>query len=362
MPSTFDPLLRLELQATGENSTSWGTKTNSNLELIAESIAGSITISMSDANRTLTVDDAPDPDEARNAVIVLTGGSLSTTRDLIIPSSSKVYGIYNNTTGGQSIVVRTAAGSGATIPNGTSRIVFCDGTNVTALTPSVNPATNALIGNLTGNVTGNVTGDLTGNVTGDLTGAVTGAASANVLKAGDTMTGDLSLSKATPVLNLNKASSGQNNVVRGLTGASTRWDILLGDGTAESSTATGSNFTISRYNNSGTFIDQPLSIARDTGLVTIQSLSLGASNSIGTSGYVRLPGGIIMQWATINVVDVGTTWTFPIAFPTACLNVQATPTSSLASPVGVNSISTTQAVFDIFGSDSSDTYVMAIGY
>jgi hypothetical protein len=46
---------------------------------------------------------------------------------------------------------------------------------------------------VSGTITGDVTGDLTGNVTGDLTGSVTGAASLNVLKAGDTMTGDLTL-------------------------------------------------------------------------------------------------------------------------------------------------------------------------
>jgi len=50
-----------------------------------------------------------------------------------------------------------------------------------------------ITGNLTGDITGDVTGDLTGDVTGDLTGSVTGAASLNVLKAGDTMTGDLIL-------------------------------------------------------------------------------------------------------------------------------------------------------------------------
>lgn len=50
-----------------------------------------------------------------------------------------------------------------------------------------------ITGNVTGDITGDVTGDLTGDVTGDLTGSVTGAASLNVLKAGDTMTGDLIL-------------------------------------------------------------------------------------------------------------------------------------------------------------------------
>ena len=44
---------------------------------------------------------------------------------------------------------------------------------------------------VSGTITGDVTGNLTGDVTGDLTGSVTGAASLNVLKTGDTMTGDL---------------------------------------------------------------------------------------------------------------------------------------------------------------------------
>jgi hypothetical protein len=46
-------------------------------------------------------------------------------------------------------------------------------------------------GGLTGDVTGNLTGDVTGDVTGNLTGNVTGSASLNVLKGGDTMSGDL---------------------------------------------------------------------------------------------------------------------------------------------------------------------------
>lgn len=48
-----------------------------------------------------------------------------------------------------------------------------------------------------GALTGNVTGNLTGNVTGNLTGNVTGASSLNVLKAGDTMTGLLTIAQAT---------------------------------------------------------------------------------------------------------------------------------------------------------------------
>ena len=61
-------------------------------------------------------------------------------------------------------------------------------------------------GDVTGDITGNLTGNVTGNVTGDVTGDVTGSASLNVLKAGDTMTGDLKIQKSAPVFELNSNS------------------------------------------------------------------------------------------------------------------------------------------------------------
>jgi hypothetical protein len=65
---------------------------------------------------------------------------------------------------------------------------------------SANTITASLIGNVTGNLVGNVTGNVNGtttgthngNVVGNVTGNVTGSSSNNVLKAGDTMSGDLS--------------------------------------------------------------------------------------------------------------------------------------------------------------------------
>jgi len=92
--------------------------------------------------------------------------------------------------------------------------------------------TGNVTGNLTGNVTGNVTGDLTGDVTGNVTGNVTGSASLNVLKSGDTMTGDLSITSS---------SSGERKIVIGNTdGSQTTNDYskihLTGKSTASSST------------------------------------------------------------------------------------------------------------------------------
>jgi hypothetical protein len=56
--------------------------------------------------------------------------SLTTTRNLIVPTVEKQYLVWNNTTGGQSIVVKTSAGTGITVPNGAKVHVVADGTNV----------------------------------------------------------------------------------------------------------------------------------------------------------------------------------------------------------------------------------------
>lgn len=128
MPSTYSTSLRLELQATGENNNTWGTNANGVFSRIDEAIAGVASVSMTDANYTLTANNGTS-DEARQAIIHLTG-TLSATRNVVVPTADKSWLVYNNTTGGQSVVVKTSAGTGVTIANGKKRMVYCDGTNV----------------------------------------------------------------------------------------------------------------------------------------------------------------------------------------------------------------------------------------
>lgn len=129
MPSTFSNLLRFEKQANGENDTTWGAKLNTVIELIEDGIAGIAAVSMADANYTLTTANSAS-DEARMAILSVASTTLTATRDVIVPTSSKTYIVKNATTGGQSIRVKTSAGTGITIPNGRTMPVFCDGTNV----------------------------------------------------------------------------------------------------------------------------------------------------------------------------------------------------------------------------------------
>ena len=77
MSSTYSTSLRIELQATGENSGTWGTITNNNFSQSLEfSIAGVVSVAMGNSDTTLTNADGPQSqanNQARNAMIIATG-------------------------------------------------------------------------------------------------------------------------------------------------------------------------------------------------------------------------------------------------------------------------------------------------
>ena len=128
MASTYSDRLRIELIGTGEQSGIWGDTTNTNLgTLIEEAIAGVVTITMTDANYTLSQANGA-TDESRQAVLVLTG-TLSAGRNVIAPSEEKVYIVRNSTTGGFATTIKTSGGSGYAVANGKTVLVYCDGTD-----------------------------------------------------------------------------------------------------------------------------------------------------------------------------------------------------------------------------------------
>lgn len=171
MPSTYSTSLRLELIGNGEQAANWGNTTNTNLgTLIEQAIAGVQSIAMTDANYTLVSGNGVS-DEARNAVVIMTG-TLTATRNVVVPTADKFYAVRNATTGGRSILVKTSAGTGVTLANGFTQLMYCDGTNVVLASVPINSSNGNVAVGGTLAVTG--TSTLTGNTTvgGDL--AVTG--------------------------------------------------------------------------------------------------------------------------------------------------------------------------------------------
>ena len=132
MASTYSSL-KIELIATGDQSGTWGGTTNTNLgTAIEQAISGYGAANFpTDADVTLTYTNTNAAQTFRNLVLNLTSSvSLAATRNLIVPTIQKPYYIFNNTTGGQSITVKTASGTGITVPNGKKMCLYVDGTNV----------------------------------------------------------------------------------------------------------------------------------------------------------------------------------------------------------------------------------------
>ena len=136
MASTFSDL-GIELMATGENAGTWGTKTNTNLQIVEKAIAGYVEKSIAGGanTTTLTITDGDTTEStsvARHAVIKLTG-TITGNQIVTVPDSiEKVYIIVNGTSGAHTVQFKTASGTGITFgasDKGT-RLVFSDGTNI----------------------------------------------------------------------------------------------------------------------------------------------------------------------------------------------------------------------------------------
>lgn len=89
--------------------------------------------------------------------------------------------------------------------------------------------------------------------------------SGKVDKIGDTMTGNLTISKNNPSLVVAKTASGQSAQLTGRNGGNLRWTVQVGDGGTESGGSAGSDYRISRYDDGGNFIDSPYFISRQIG-------------------------------------------------------------------------------------------------
>lgn len=130
--SLYTTSLRLALPTTGDLFGTWGAEINNSItSMLDQAVAGRAVVNMaSDANYTLTALNGTS-DEARCAVLrIVSGVSLTATRNVVVPVVPKLYIVENATTGGQSIQVIGATGTGVTIPNGRTYAVRCDGTNV----------------------------------------------------------------------------------------------------------------------------------------------------------------------------------------------------------------------------------------
>ena len=161
MASTYTPL-GIEKQATGENAGTWGTKTNTNLEIVEQISGGYTTQAVSDSgDTTLSVSDGSTGATLAHRVLEFTG-SLTASRNVTIPLDvQNFYFLKNATSGSQNVVFKyvTGTGTSATVANGKTVIAYAkadDGTN-----PNI--STISLASDLVDDTTPQLGGDLDTN-------------------------------------------------------------------------------------------------------------------------------------------------------------------------------------------------------
>jgi hypothetical protein len=128
MASTYVNDLRLNEMATGDGSGTWGTTTNTNLELIAEafSYGTEVITTNADTHTTTIADGATDP--GRSMYLKYTGTLDSACTITIGPNTvSKLWFIENGTSGSQDIILSCGSGANITILPGDTKVVYSDG-------------------------------------------------------------------------------------------------------------------------------------------------------------------------------------------------------------------------------------------
>ncbi len=126
--ATYVNDLRLKEIATGDEAGTWGTSTNTNLELIAEAFSfGTEAITTNADTHTTTIADGS-TDPGRSLFLKYTGTLDSACTITIGPNTvSKLWLIENATSGSQDIIIKQGSGATVTIANGQTKAIYSDG-------------------------------------------------------------------------------------------------------------------------------------------------------------------------------------------------------------------------------------------
>ena len=132
MTSSYSTDLKLELMVTGENAGTWGDKTNTNLNVIQQAIAGFEQVTLSSGGTLALVMSDGALSNARNMVVKVATVTLSGATVLTVPDSIEKMYIFDVTgvTNPTNLTIKTASGSGFSPDQQKIYFAYADGTNI----------------------------------------------------------------------------------------------------------------------------------------------------------------------------------------------------------------------------------------
>ena len=152
MASTYSSTLNLELQATGENSGTWGTIVNNNLQKLESAAKGYVSVAIASTSDSLSATDGSTTDEQSNAIIKLTG-TLTGNTTMSCEAVESWYIVDNAATmGTYTLGFKPAGGTAASLVSGSKHLLYSDGSTMFDVLDDA------------GNITANGTLDVAGNV------------------------------------------------------------------------------------------------------------------------------------------------------------------------------------------------------
>ena len=133
MASSTSSDLKLELITTGEKSGTWGTITNTNLQILEQAASGYISLAVGSGDVALSLANHATAN-GKNLYYKLTG-TLTANRSVTMPDSAeRVFIVEDATTRSASnytLTVKTVSGTGLVLPVGSTTVLYSDGTNIT---------------------------------------------------------------------------------------------------------------------------------------------------------------------------------------------------------------------------------------
>jgi hypothetical protein len=333
--ATYVNNLRLKEITTGDEDGTWGTSTNTNLELITDGFSYGTKEMAGDANETFTMPDAT-ADDTRSFYLKFTSAvSLTATREVTLgPNTiSKVWMIENATTGGQIITIKQGSGATVNVANGSKVMVVTDGAGAGAAVFNANPTevggtvtSVAVSGGTTGlttsggPITGSGTITLAGTLavanggTGVTTSTGTGATVLNVspsLTTPQITTGIQNASAAT-VISMDSSTffaGAFSDEVTAIGNTGTAVTIDCDDGNVFTATLTGNcTFTLASANSTAN---------RATSFTLILTNDATPSRTVAfAGGTFNYPGGSVSRTTDASATDIwfffspdnGTNW------------------------------------------------------